>query len=202
MYDWLLIFVKCFAAIFVVLDAIGNIPMFYALNKRYSEKVKHKNIRIAILIATAILLPFLFFGMYILGFFGVTISGFKIAGGIILFLIGLKVVLGINSSDGEKYSDVSIVPMATPLIAGPGTITTVMILSGIYGYIIPFTALMANLAINFVMLSYSDKLINLLGKQGSEVISKILGMILVAISVEMVISGLGGFLVPGLITLK
>ena len=202
MYDWLLIFVKCFAAIFVVLDAIGNIPLFHSLNNRYSEKVKHKNIRIAIIIATAILLPFLFFGTYILGFFGVTISGFKIAGGIILFLIGLKVVLGVGSSNGEKYSDVSIVPMATPLIAGPGTITTVMILSGIYGYIIPFTALLANLFINFVMLSYSDKLTNLLGKQGSEVISKILGMILVAISVEMVISGLGGFLVPGLITLK
>ena len=196
------IFIACFVALFVVLDAIGNIPLFYSLNSRYSEKNRHGNVRRAILIATIILLPFLFFGPRIMSFFGISISGFKIAGGIILFIIGIKTVLGIELTKKEEYSDIAAVPMATPLIAGPGTITTVMILAGAYGSLIPFLALSANLLVNFLILTYSENIINLMGKQGSDVISRIMGMILVAIAAELVIRGFGGFLAPGIINLS
>ena len=188
------ILIKCFVALFVVLDAIGNIPLFYALNQRYKEKDRHKNVKRAFLIATLILLPFLFFGPWILQFFGITMSSFKIAGGIILFIIGLKVVLGIELTKKEHYSDIAIVPMATPLVAGPGTITTIMILAGIYGYWIPFLALVLNLIINFLMLNYSENLIKIIGKQGSEVISKITGMVLVAMAVEFILGGILKFI--------
>lgn len=201
MIDLIAGFLAALAAIFVVLDPIGNVPVFHALNSKYPEKEKRKNIRTAIFIATLILVLFLFLGQSILNFFGVTIYGFKIAGGVILFIIGLKIVLGGDSNKEAGYSDIAIVPMATPLIAGPGTITTVMILTGTYGYFIPLAALIANLFVAFLMLMYADKIIKLIGKQGSEVMSKILGMILVAISVHMVISGLGGFLSPGILNL-
>ncbi len=191
-------FIKCFIALFVVLDPLGNLPLFFTLNNRYSEKNKHKNIRRAVAIATVILLPFLFFGVWILNFFGITISGFKIAGGIILFIIGLKIVLGVEGSNKEEYSDIAIVPMATPLIAGPGTITAVIVLTGLYGFAIPLIALIANLVLNFILFSYSDEIIGVIGKQGSEVISKILGMILVAIAAEMIISGIAGFIASGI----
>lgn len=192
------IFIKCFVALFVVLDPLGNLPLFFTLNNRYAEKYKHKNIRRAVAIATAILLPFVFFGMSILNFFGITISGFKIAGGILLFLVGLKIVLGTNGSKKEEYSDIAIVPMATPLIAGPATITTIILLTGIYGYALPLIALIINLTINFILFSYSDEIIGVIGKQGAEVISKIFGMLLVAIAAEMIISGLAGFVASGI----
>ncbi|MEI6058914.1 MAG: MarC family protein [archaeon] len=191
------VFIKCFVALFVVLDSLGNLPLFFTLNNRYPEKRKHKNIREAVAIATAILLPFVFFGVLILNFFGITIPGFKIAGGIILFLIGLKIVLGVGGSKKEEYSDIAIVPMATPLIAGPATITTIILLTGIYGYAIPLIALIVNLIICFFLFSYSDEIIGVIGKQGSEVISKIFGMLLVAIAAEMIISGIAGFIASG-----
>lgn len=105
-------------------------------------------------------------------------------------IIGLQIVLGLELNKKEQYSDIAVVPMATPLIAGPGTITTLIILVGIYGYLAPFIALVLNLIVNFLMLNYSENLIHVIGKQGSEVISKITGMILVALSIEFVISGI------------
>jgi len=85
--------------------------------------------------------------------------------------------------------ELAIVPMATPLITGPGVITTVLILVGLYGYWIPLIASAANLLVTFVFLRYSEPLLKVIGKQGADVISRIMGLIIVAIAVEFIIQG-------------
>ena len=181
--------IKSFVAIFVVMDAVGNIPIFSALNNKFAKERKIKNIKRAVMIASIILLLFLFLGNRLLKFFGVTISSFKIAGGIILMILGLKIVLGLRLTKKEDLSEIAVVPMATPLITGPGVITTTMILVGNYGYWAPLLAAVANLAITYLLLRYSGSLLKIIGKQGSDVVSKIMGLILVAIAVEFISQG-------------
>jgi len=181
--------IRSFIAIFVVMDAIGNISIFAGLNKGFSHNKKIENIKRAVTIATIVLLIFLFLGNQLLKYFGINISSFKIAGGIVLMIIGLQIVLGLKFMKRSDMHELAIVPMATPLITGPGVITTVLILVGLYGYWIPLIASAANLLVTFVFLRYSEPLLKVIGKQGADVISRIMGLIIVAIAVEFIIQG-------------
>ncbi|MBU0628399.1 MAG: MarC family protein [Nanoarchaeota archaeon] len=177
-------------AIFVIMDALGNIPIFYGLNKSFSEQEKKKNIALAVLIAGIVLVIFLFLGNHLLNFFGIRISSFKIAGGIILLILGIEITLGIKfKKDKSETKDLAVVPMGTPLLTGPGVITTVLILVGNYGYWIPLLAGIANLILAFILLRLSGPFLKIFGKQGAEVFSRIMGLIIVAIAVEFVRQG-------------
>ncbi len=180
-------------AIFVVMDALGNMPIFSVLNKGFSKKQKIENINRAVLIASIVLLIFLFLGNMLLDFFGIRLSSFKVAGGILLLIVGMEIALGLKFGryKAEKQ-ELAIVPMGTPLITGPGVITTVLILVGIYGYWIPLIASAINLLITFVLLRFSERLLKIFGKQGADVISRIMGIIIVAIAVEFIRQGWAG----------
>lgn len=183
-------FVKCFIAIFVIMDALGNIPIFYGLNKGFSEQQKKKNIALAVLIASIVLLIFLFLGNNLLNFFGIRISSFKIAGGIVLLILGIEITLGIKfKKHTSEKKELAVVPMGTPLLTGPGVITTVLILVSTYGYWIPLAAAIANLLVAFILLRLSEPFLRIFGKQGAEVFSRIMGLIIVAIAVEFVRQG-------------
>ena len=184
--------IKAFVAIFVIMDAVGNISIFSALNKSFSPKQRIDNIKRAVLIASIVLLIFLFVGNQLLDHFGVRISSFKIAGGIILMIIGLQVVLGLRFMKKSEMHEMAIVPMATPLITGPGVITTILILVATYGYWIPLLASLANLLITYLLLRYSEPLLKVFGKQGMDVVSRITGLIIVAIAVEFIRQGWAG----------
>ena len=183
-------FLKAFMAIFVIMDALGNIPIFNGLNKSFSEQQKKKNITLAVIIAGIVLVIFLFLGNQLLNFFGIRISSFKIAGGIVLLILGIEVTLGIKfKKDKTETKDLAVVPMGTPLLTGPGVITTVLILVGSYGYWITLAAGIANLAVAFILLRLSEPFLKVFGKQGAEVFSRIMGLIIVAIAVEFVRQG-------------
>ena len=185
-------FLKSFIAIFVIMDAVGNIPIFSALNKGFSKEQRVKNLNRAVLIATVVLFIFLFFGNGLFKFFGIRISSFKIAGGILLLIIGMEIALGIKFKRYTKEKqEIAVVPMGTPLIPGPGVITTVLILVGNYGYWIPFAASVANLLLTFILLRLSEGFLRIFGKQGADVVSRIMGLIIVAIAVEFVRQGWG-----------
>ena len=183
-------FVKAFIAIFVVMDAIGNISIFSALNRKFSPKDRADNIKRAVTIATVVLLIFLFFGNPLLRYFGIRIPSFKIAGGIILMIIGLQIVLGLKFVKEGDLHQLAVVPMATPLITGPGVITTVLILVGTYGYVITLAASAVNLLVTYIVLRYSNPLLKFLGRQGADVVSRIMGLIIVAIAIEFIIQGI------------
>jgi len=185
-------FIKAFVAIFVIMDVFGNVPIFSILNGKFTKERKIQNIKRAVLIASIVLFLFLFIGNYLLNFFGVRMSSFKVAGGIVLMILGLKILLGLKLTKKEDLSEIAVVPMATPLITGPGVITTVMILVGKYGYWIPLIASILNLLLAYFILRYSDRLLKVIGKQGSDVVSRIMGLIIVAIAVEFIRVGWAG----------
>ncbi len=183
-------FFKAFLSLFVIMDVLGNVPLFWTLSHKLGRSQKVHSINKAVIVAGILLLCFLFFGDAILTFFGVSIHSFKVAGGIIILIIGLEMVLGLRFRETrfEKY-EFAVVPLATPLITGPGVITTIILLADSVGIWLTLAAASLNLLITWISLIYSDKLHNFLGRQGADVLSRLMGLILCAIAVTFVKSG-------------
>ena len=183
-------FLKAFFAIFVAMDAIGNLPILYILTKKLSVKERNKNVDKAVFIATILLLVFLFLGTDILKRFGISFSSFKVAGGIILLIIGLKIVLGLRlMEEGAKKYTLAAIPLATPLIVGPAVLTVTILLVNEFGFLIPLIAAAANLIAAWIILRQTELLFRVLGRQGSELIARIMGLILTALAVEFIRQG-------------
>ena len=183
-------FVKAFFAVFVAMDAFGNLPILSTLTQKLSAKERNKNVDGAVLIAAILLFIFLFFGTRILQYFGVSIDSFKIAGGIILLIIGIKIVLGVSLREerAKKY-EIAAVPLATPLITGPAVITVILLLVNQFGYLLTLIASLLNLLITWVVLRQTALLFRLFGRQGSDVIARIMGLILTALAIEFIKQG-------------
>lgn len=183
-------FTKAFIMLLVIMDPFGGIPVFIMLTKGDSVKRMKRSAHRAITVATILLIVFLLLGQAILDFFSISLESFKIAGGIILFLVGLMYVFDINM-DGENkdYERDITIPMATPLIAGPGVITAAIISVNLYGLWITLLAALINLLIFWLGMLYSHKLNKILGRQGAEILSRVMGLILTAMAVEFIITG-------------
>jgi multiple antibiotic resistance protein len=187
-------FIKAFFAIFGVMDPVGNVPAYLTLTDKMDQKAKWELAKRAVARAGVILIVFLFLGNALLDAFHISIESFRIAGGLVLVLVGLQILFGLDAhkspeAPGEEQ-DVSIVPLATPLIAGPGTITTTVILSKEYGYIPTLLAILANLALTLLLFRYAYIPLRILGKKGAVVFAKVMGLILVAIGVEFIRSAI------------
>ena len=183
---------RAFLSLFIIMDAFGALPVFIAMTKSYPIHYKKKAANSAVYLAGLVLVVFLFFGLNILDFFGINFSSFKVAGGLILLIIGVKIVLGLHFMDdnGSKYQ-MAAVPLATPLITGPGVITAVIILAGSYGYYIALMASLLNLCLTWLVLHNSEYFYKMLGRQGSDVLSRIMGILLTAIGVQFIRIGFG-----------
>ena len=183
-------FIKAFFAIFVAMDAFGNLPILSTLTQKLSAKERNKNVNGAVLIAAILLFIFLFFGTRILQYFGISIDSFKIAGGIILLIIGIKIVLGLSLREerAKKY-EIAAVPLATPLITGPAVITVILLLVNEFGYLLTLIASLLNLLITWVVLRQTALLFRLFGRQGSDVIARIMGLVLTALAIEFIKQG-------------
>lgn len=189
MYISLIDLLKAFFSLFVVMDAIGNLPVYAALCGRISPKKVCENVTHAIIVAGVILFLFLFFGHVILLFFGISLASFRIAGGIIIGLIGLKFVLGLRIMEQRvKEYDVTIVPLATPLITGPGVITVVILLVQEYGYFLTIIVSLLNLLFTWAVLRNAPFLLQHVGKHGADALKKIMGLILTAIGVHFILA--------------
>ncbi|MEK9151775.1 MAG: MarC family protein [Patescibacteria group bacterium] len=186
-------FLKAFFAIFGVMDPVGNVPPFLTLTGKLDRKARLALATRAIIRAGAILTVFVFLGNGILNAFHISIESFRIAGGIILVLLGLEIIFGfsLRNEAASADDDISVVPLATPLIAGPGTITSAVILAKQYGYAVTLTGVAANLILSYILFRYADVILRLLGAKGTLVFAKVMGLILVAIGVEFIRSGLG-----------
>jgi len=184
------LFVEAFVLLFAVIDAIGTVPIFIALTGGYPSDRK-RIIRQAIAISTAILVVFSLFGWLIFDIFGITINDFRIAGGIILFVVAVDHLRGGDiRSRGLEPSDVAAFPLATPLIAGPGAISTVIIISvPPYSPLFALVAVACNSVLAFLILSSSDSLGKVLGKNGTNALSRITALLIAALAVSFVVSG-------------
>jgi len=174
--------------LFAVIDIIGNIPIVISLRKR----VGHIHSEKASIIAAIVMTLFLFLGESILKLIGINVNEFAVAGAFILFFIALEMILGITlfKDDGSSPDMASVFPLAFPMLAGPGTLTTLLSLRAEYALENVIVAVIVNVIIIYIVLKTSGKLQRVLGKNGISVIQKIFGVILLAIAVKLFTSNI------------
>lgn len=185
-----------FLKLFVIMDAIGLLPVFLLLSEKMPKRERAKAADKTMMVATVLLLLFVFGGEVILNFLGIDLPSFQIAGGLILLIMGLKTVLGLRLEAQKRHAamyEFSAVPMATPLIIGPGTITTVIMLDQSLGFWPVFVGSVLNLMLFWFILKHSDALSRVLGHQGSEVVSRLMGMVLTAWAIDFIRQGVMSF---------
>lgn len=185
--------IKTVFATFGVMDPVGNVPTFLSLTEKLDPRARNALAGKAVATAGGILLVFTFLGSAILEAFHVSIESFRIAGGLVLVLLGLEILFGfsLRSSKEEGAEDISVVPLATPLIAGPGMVTTAVILAKEYGYLATLAGIAVNLLLSWLLFRHAHGIRRLLGAKGATVFAKMMGLILIAMGVEFVRSGFG-----------
>jgi len=178
--------------LFAVIDIIGSIPIVLEL-KRKSGKIESGK---ATLVAGFIMIVFLFIGEKILGLIGIDVNSFAVAGAFVLFFLALEMVLGHKffKEDEEMGSSASIVPLAFPIIAGAGSITTILSLRAEYELISIVLAILINMLFVFFVLRMSARVERFLGKSGIAIIRKIFGVILLAIAVKLFTANIQGLI--------
>lgn len=167
--------------LFAVIDIIGSIPLIISLRK----KVGHIQSEKASLVAAAIMIAFLFVGESILKYFGVDINSFAVAGALVLFILAMEMVLGVSIIKDEEPKSASIVPLAFPLIAGAGVMTTIVSIRAEYAAENIVVAILLNSLLVYVVLKSASWLEKLLGEGGLNVLRKVFGVILLAIAVKL-----------------
>ena len=179
-FDWREMFTISMV-LFAVIDIVGSIPILVDLRTRLGHIQSEK----ASVVALVIMIAFLFVGEEILKLIGIDASSFAVAGSFVLFFLALEMILGIRLYRDENPSSASIVPIAFPIIAGAGTMTTILSLRAEYEKINIIAAIALNIIVVYAVLKSSEKIEKLLGVNGLSVIRKIFGVILLAIAVKL-----------------
>ena len=201
-------FITAFVTMFVVIDPIGLAPLFVALTQGMTDEARRRIAWRATAIGILILLSFAAFGEALLAFIGISLPAFRVAGGILLFLTALDMLFERRTkrredhTEEESHNDPSVFPLAIPLIAGPGAIASVILLTGqkpgVEGLalVLAITALVLGVCLGFFLASGLSE--RALGKTGITGVTRLLGMLLAALSVQFVLDGLRNFAVlPG-----
>jgi multiple antibiotic resistance protein len=183
--------VYAFAALFIILDPLLSVPIFAAMTKGQTPAEIHKQAFIAVAVAGGLMYLFLIFNKMIFDILGLNIASFQIAGGILLFLLGIQEALGIEIGHSKEHTaSAAGVVIGTPLLCGPGAITTVMLLSKDYGFLVPFIAITLSLIATWLVLYYSENIQRILGEVVTDIMGKVLGMLVAAIAVNIIASGI------------
>ena len=188
-------YILAFIPVFVAVDAIGNIPLFLSLVEDTSKKQRGKAIIESVVTATAVAILFMVIGKGIFKLIGITISDFQIAGGALLFIIAVRLLLpGMQKSilSNGRDKDVGVFPLGTPLITGPAVLTTTLITLDSFGWAPTLVALLLNMMIMWITLLRADFIIKLMGSGGTRAFAKIMYILLAAIGVMMIRRGIEG----------
>ena len=177
--------------LFAVIDIIGSIPIIVDLR----SKIGHIQSEKATFVAAIIMIAFLFVGEEILKLIGIDVNSFAVAGSFVLFFLALEMILGIRLYKEDNPTTASIVPIAFPLIAGAGTMTTLLSLRSQYDKINIIIAILINVIVVYAVLKLSGKIEKILGQNGLGIIRKIFGVILLAIAVKLFASNVKDLLI-------
>jgi len=183
---------KAAIALFIIMDPFSSLPVFLALTRNIPNRQKAFAANRAALVAGITLLTFTLIGPTFLSIIGVTMQSFTIAGGVLLLLMAISIVMGFDRvQGGEQKMDVAVVLIAVPLITGPGAMTTATILAVKYGTENVLLAILLSTLGTWLILRAADRIYKFIGKSGNEVLSRITGLLLAAIAVEFIRTGLG-----------
>lgn len=184
-------FIKAFISLFIAIDALGALPFLVGLTKNLTKEERKSLVYRATFSALAIGLTFIFGGRAIFTFMGITESDFRVAGGLLLIVFSIRDLLDSSSHQGAQTpTRVGIVPIAIPLMMGPAALATLMVGAEQYGLVITLLSLVINLLIVLVLFSQASAILKVLGNDISDAINKIFSLLIAAIGVMLVRSGL------------
>jgi multiple antibiotic resistance protein len=178
-----------FIAIFIALDIIGVLPMFLGMTHRLPRSKRNQVVNTSMLVAFLVAVGFVLVGERVFRYLGITLFDFKIAGGLVLLLVSLADLLAGPETVNRTSGSTGVVPLAVPLITGPAVIATLVLQVNQIGYFLTLSALLANYLLAWFILRHSEGVTRVIGKDGTVVISKIAALLLSAIAVAMIRSG-------------
>lgn len=196
-----------FATIFSIVDPFAAVPVFIAITPNDTEQARRRMARVACLVCGIVLLLFAFAGNYIFKFFGITMEAFRAAGGVLLLILALDMMRAKSGptpqspeeeKEGVEKPDVAITPLAVPLLAGPGAMSTVALFGtqakGVVQIASVGGAIVLTSILSWIILSNSNRLIRLIGQIGVRIITRIMGLLLAGIGAQFILSGVKEFL--------
>jgi multiple antibiotic resistance protein len=201
MQDYISFGLLCFTSFFTLINPLGTMPIFMTMTADLDVKHRNATAKKASIVGLLTIVAFALSGQLLFNFFGISVNSFRIVGGVIFFIMGMDMLqarLGqvkIKDSEVKSYvSDISITPLAIPMICGPGAITNAIVLmedaSTYERKIILFASIFLVILITYIILYSSSKLIKLLGQTGNNVMMRLMGLIVMVIAVEFFFSGL------------
>ncbi len=183
-------FILTFVPLFIVIDALGNLPFVISLSEGMTRQERRKMIHLATATATIVGLVFLFFGQFILQVLNIKVGSFAIAGGLILLVLSIKYMTTGRMVEAIKEEMVAVVPIGTPLTVGPATITTLLLLAMQFPLYLVLISFALNMLITWVIFLSSNYIVRFMGKGGLMAVSRVFSLLLAAIAVSMIIHGL------------
>ncbi len=205
-------FLNIFVPLFIIVDPIGCVPLFLGLTEDLPERKKRELAAKASLVAAGVMAAFALLGDRILFYFNVSVASFRVAGGFILFLIALQMIQAETRAtktrpeeeeESRLKEDIAVVPLGVPILAGPGAITTILVLTaGEKNFSVRLEVILAAVLVSFltfIVFYHAARISRFLGRTGTNLFVRLTGLILAVISVEYMAKGLGE-LFPGWLT--
>jgi multiple antibiotic resistance protein len=175
--------------IMVALDAPGTLPLYVAMTEGLKERERKRIVRHSIITAFLITIAFAFLGRAVFRALGIMVEDFMIAGGIVLLIIAVIDIVRAGEKRVTISPTIGVVPLGTPLIAGPATLTTTLVLVGSYGYLPVILSLIVNILLAWLIFSQAERIIRFIGIHGSRAFAKVAALLLAAIAIKMIRSG-------------
>ncbi len=188
--EWLSHFLLSLIPLMVAINAFGVLPLYIALTEGMEERPRKRVARQSVFTAFLVTIVFVFLGQAVFNALGIRVEDFMIAGGILLLVISIADMLHVEERRIEASSTLGVVPLGTPLLAGPATLTTALLLVGNYGYLPVLFSLVVNFFIAWTLLDRSEVLIRLMGINGMRAFAKVSSLLLAAIAVKLIRTGI------------
>jgi multiple antibiotic resistance protein len=187
------VLIKTFFAVFVLVDALGTVPILLLLTKGMEPEQRHSVVDRALIIATVVLLVFAFAGQWVLKYLGISMGSLRVAGGLLLLIIALRMLEGeMDTPVVEQGRDVAITPLALPLLAGPGTLSTVMLLmsESPMAHLSVVIGIVSAMLVSWLIVRLAGRIDAWISPEGALIIIKLLGFLLAALAVEIGSAGI------------
>lgn len=185
---------KAIVALFIVIDPLGNVPIFISLTMGMNKAERKRTFNVATVVALILLMVFVVVGRQLLNLFNISLYSFMIAGGILLLIVSVKILIyGEWTERAISPENVGAVPIAFPLLTGPGAITTAIVIIQTLGFVPTFLSVLIIFFLVWLILQFIDAIHGFLGKVGSAVVARLMAIFIAAIAVQFIVDGINAY---------